>query len=384
MKRSLAAALLAPVLAAPPVEPAPPGPSFDDLARRAATAREGNRVDEAITLYHRAVGLRPRWDEGWWYLGTLLYEKDRFAEAREPLRRFLALKPDAGPGWAIRGLCDFRVADYAAAVQHIEKGLQLGLSTNDELQRVTRYHQALLQLKAGQFELAVTPLTLLARAEPETAKLVDAIGLLLLRMPLLPSEIPESRRELVRRAGHAGYSSLARKGDEAAAAFAALVEAYPKEPDVHYAYGVFLLPNDGDKALAELRRELEINPKNVYAHLEIAFELLRRSDNAGARPAAEEGVRLAPGLFAAHNALGRALGELGELDRGVVELEEAVRLAPDSPQMYFSLARAYAKAGRPDDAAQARAKFAELERKRRERRSQEPPGPPPSSVGGVR
>jgi cytochrome c-type biogenesis protein CcmH/NrfG len=68
----------------------------------------------------------------------------------------------------------------------------------------------------------------------------------------------------------------------------------------------------------------------------------------------------------------------------VAELEEAVRLAPDSPQMYFSLARAYAKAGRPDDAAQARAKFAELERKRRERRSQEPPGPPPSSVGGVR
>ena len=50
------------------------------------------------------------------------------------------------------------------------------------------------------------------------------------------------------------------------------------------------------------------------------------------------------------------------------ELETAATLAPDSPEMFFSLARAYAKAGRKEDADRARATFAELDKKRREQR----------------
>jgi len=84
----------------------------------------------------------------------------------------------------------------------------------------------------------------------------------------------------------------------------------------------------------------------------------------------EQAVALAPGLFAAHNALGRALVELGEMERGTSELEAAVRLAPDSPEMHYSLVRAYTKAGRADDAARERATFTELERKRRVQRGE--------------
>ena len=40
--------------------------------------------------------------------------------------------------------------------------------------------------------------------------------------------------------------------------------------------------------------------------------------------------------------------------------------------MHFALGRAYARAGRTDDAARARATFAELERQRRERRTRDP------------
>jgi tetratricopeptide (TPR) repeat protein len=345
-------------------------PSFADVSRRAASAREGNRLPDAIRLYRQGVKLRPRWDEGWWYLATLLYETDRHADAREAFRNFLALKPDAGPAWALRGLCDFRVADYEGAFAHIEKGLQLGIGGNADLLRVARYHQALLLVRAGQFELATQPLTLLARNEAESTGLTDAIGLMLLRMPLLPADVPEAKRDLVRRAGRAGYLHLARRGEEAGQAFADLVAAFPTEPWVHYAYGVSLLASDVPKGLAELRRETELQPGAVYAHLEIAFELLRQGDNEGAKAAGEQAVALAPGLFAAHNALGRALVELGEMERGTSELEAAVRLAPDSPEMHYSLVRAYTKAGRADDAARERATFTELERKRRVQRGE--------------
>ena len=361
--------LLAWLLIVAPSATATRAPSFADVSRRAAAAREANRLPEAIRLYRQGVKLRPRWDEGWWYLATLLYDGDKYADAREAFRRFLALKPDAGPAWALRGLCDFRVGDYADALEHIEKGLQLGIGGADIL-RVARYHEALLLVRAGQFELATHPLTLLARGEAESADLVDAIGLMMLRMPLFPADVPEAKRDLVRRAGRAGYLHLGRKGEEAAKAFSDLVAAFPAEPWVHYAYGVSLLSSDTARGLAELRRETEIQPEAVYPHLEIAFELLRQADNEGAKAAGERAVALAPGLFAAHNALGRALVELGEIERGTAELEAAARLAPDSPEMHYSLVRAYTRAGRTDDAARERAIFTELERKRRAQRGE--------------
>jgi predicted Zn-dependent protease len=80
-----------------------------------------------------------------------------------------------------------------------------------------------------------------------------------------------------------------------------------------------------------------------------------------ARPYAENAVQLQPDFFAAHNALGRVLLELGETDRSIAELETAARLAPNSVQTYFSLARAYQRAGRSDDVKRARDTFMKLE-----------------------
>jgi tetratricopeptide (TPR) repeat protein len=356
--------------AAPLCLSAAPSRSFEDLSRQAARAREANRLSEAIGLYRAGVELRPAWDEGWWYLATILYETDRYADAREAFARFLELKPEAGPAWVLRGLCEFNVGDHGSALEHIGQGLQLGVGDNAEILRVARYHQALLLVRAGQFELALQPLTLLARAEPESAGLVEAVGLMMLRMPMLPADVPAAKRALVRQAGRAGFLHLARRGEDAGKAFADLVAAFPREPWVHYAHGVFLLGSEPERGLAALRRETEVQPEAVYPHLEIAFELLRRGDHEGAKASAERAVALAPGLFAARNALGRALTELGDLDRAVAELESAVRLAPDSPEMHYSLARAYAKAGRKEDAERERAVFTELERKRRAQRGE--------------
>jgi predicted Zn-dependent protease len=115
-------------------------------------------------------------------------------------------------------------------------------------------------------------------------------------------------------------------------------------------------------AVEEFRRELRSSPNHYHAMLQIAFEQLKQGQYAEALALAQRAVELAPNLFAARNCLGRALLELGEVDRAVEELEIAARLAPDSPETFFSLARAYAKKGRAEDAARARATFLKLER----------------------
>lgn len=368
----LAALALLPLLLGSPV-PGAQAPStlgeaegFESLSRQAAAAREADRLDEAVDRYRQAVELRPEWDEGWWYLGSLHYQANRYADAVDALARFLELKPRTPAGWALRGLCEFEEGELEPAIEHLSKALDLDIAFNEELKRVTRLQLGRAMIKTGQFEQAVAPLSLVAQTTPEGPLLLETFGLLLLRMPLLASEIPEERRELVRQAGRAAYLHMALRYEEAGRAFAELVARYPDETWVHYAHGVFLLRDDAPRAILSFRRAVEVDRGNVMALLELAFALLTQNRPAEAREAAERAVAFAPRLFAGHNALGRALLELGETERAVAELEEAVQLAPELPEGYFALARAYDRAGRTDEAARTRETFREIERRRRE------------------
>jgi tetratricopeptide (TPR) repeat protein len=358
----LLALLTLPAVGAPVRAAAPE--TFESAARRAQVARDAARDDEAIGAYQTALALRPDWDEGWWYLGTLLYQSGRREDADAAFARFLEQKPQAGAGWVLRGFCAFETGDHKAAADRLHRGLGLGLGGNAELDALARLRLALSLVKTYDFELALQPLTLLARSSPQKPEVVSALGLALLRMALLPSEIPAQRLDLVRKTGRAGVFHLADRGSEADAAYAELVAAYPDEPWIHYAQGVFLLRTDSERAMAAFKRELQINPGNVLACLDIAFELLKLQRNDEARTVAQRAVELSPTLFATHVALGRALVETGELERGIRELEVAALRAPESPEVHFALARAYARAGREEDAARERAAFARLEQER--------------------
>jgi predicted Zn-dependent protease len=240
-----------------------------------------------------------------------------------------------------------------------------------------RYHAAILLTHAGEFEAANQILTELAADATDTPQVIDAFGLNVLRMPMLPSELPGPGREPVLLAGRAGYAMAARHVDAARMALDELVTRYPKTPHAHYARGVFFLTEDSERALEEFQRELAISPSHVPARLQIAFEHLKRSDAAHAWPAAAEAAKLAPDYFAARLALGQVLLEMNDIPRAIPELEKAARLAPGSPQAHFMLARAYTRAGRDTDAARARAEFTRLDQIVRAMRQGQ------QSVGGI-
>jgi len=338
--------------------------TFEAAAGRARAAREASRDAEALAAYQSAVAMRPDWDEGLWYLGTLLYQSGRREDADAALARFLQLKPQAGAGWVLRGFCAFETRDFKAAVERLDRGLRLGLGGNAELDTLARLRLAQALVKTYQFEAALPPLIVLARSTPEDPEVRNTVGLALLRMALLPSETPPERRDLVLKTGRAGAYHLGERGGDAEQAYAELVAAYPDEPWVHYAQGAFLLRTDSERAVAALKGELRINPRNVLACLDIAFELLKLQRNEEARTVAERAVELSPTLFATHVALGRALVETGEVDRGVRERELAAGRAPQSPEVPFALAPADARAGREQDAARERGEFARLDRER--------------------
>ena len=233
---------------------------FEQAVKLGDEARSAGRLDEAIEPYTKALRLRPKWPEGWWYLGAISYEKDLYAQAREAFSNLVALEPKRGPAWGMLGLCEFQARDYERAVISLQRGRTLGLGGNQELESVIRYHTALLYIRFEQFEVAYEILTEFLRIGNDGQKIVEAFGLAMLRMPFLPSEIPPDKREQVLIAGQAGLYMGARRLDQARKAFDTLLARYPDAPNVHYAFGVFLMNQDADAALKEFRRELEISP----------------------------------------------------------------------------------------------------------------------------
>jgi tetratricopeptide (TPR) repeat protein len=353
-----------------------PDAEFERVVKLADEARSAERFDEAISLYGKALNIRPKWPEGWWYIGAIFYQRDVYPQARDAFQNLVALEPERGPAWAMLGLCQFQTGEYEQAAVALERARSLGVNDNSELASVVRYHTALLYIRYEYFENAFDVLNEFVRFGHESPKIVEAFGLTLLRMPFLPKEIPPAQREKLLLAGQAGYNMAARRLDQSRAAFDTLLARYPNDPNVHYAFGVYMLPQDADAALKEFKRELEISPNHYPSMLQMAFEYLKRDQFNDALPLAEKAVQLAPKLYAARNVLGRVLLELGQVDRSIKELEAGVKLGPSSPEMHFALARAYSRAGRKEEAARERETFKKLQDEYNQKRQLDKSGKP--------
>jgi tetratricopeptide (TPR) repeat protein len=350
---------------------------FAALVKQAAAAREANELDKVVTLYKQALALKPDWTEGWWSLGTACYDLDRYQEANDAFRRVLAKDDSDGITWVFKGLTSFKLKRYDEALSELLQARRRGVTSSREISEAARYHTALLLIRNEDYEQAQAVLSDFGLEGNDSPRIIEALGLATLRMPLLPDDVPGTRRELVMLAGRAQYFTAARLMQASQNAFETLVSRYPDTPNVHYAYGVMLSGEQPDQAIERFKRELRVSPTHVLAKIQIAFAYIKRSEFAEAKPWAEQAVQEAPTQFVAHNALGQVLLNLGDVEGAVRALEAAVKLAPDSPAMHFALARAYRAAKRTADADREQAEFTRLDRLVRQQRTGE------NSVGGM-
>lgn len=340
------------------------GPRPAAIAGQAEAARDAGRTEEAIRLYRRGVAASPKWPEGWWNLGTLLYDRNAWTEAKAAFARFVVLEPKGAPGWAFEGLCEFETHDYGHSLEHLQMGLRLGIPDGEPLAKVARYHAALILTLDKQFESALQFFSQLAVQGTGDRQTVLATGIAGLRMAVLPDQLAADKRELAYETGRAIREGSARHDEQARREFADLIARYPTQAELHDLMGRALIANDPDGALSQWKKELAVSPGHVPARLEIAFEYIKRGQPEAGLPFARDAAKLAPELFAAHNALGQILIRMDDVQGGVRELERARDLAPASPETRVVLASAYTKAGRAADAARERAEFLRLKKER--------------------
>jgi tetratricopeptide (TPR) repeat protein len=335
--------------------------SFADLSARAEASRDANRLREAASLYRKAVSLRPSWKDGWWSLGTVLYDSDSYLQAAEAFRRLLAIDPSNGTAHLMLALCEYELGRDAAAMKDIQSAKRLGIKKDEQLEHVLLYHEALLLLRKGEYENSLVPLGGLVKQGVRSDELVAGLGMAVLR--IRPQDILESgpqADQAVRRAGWSEQQSLAKDLGQAREGYASLVREFSVVPNVHYAYGCFLLSiQETEEAIAEFKSELQRDPQHIPAQMQIAATYYRTDSSAGI-PYAQAVVKLKPKYPFGHYLLGLLCFDSGNLTQALPELEAAARLVPTEAQFQFALGNAYARAGRREEAARARAQFRRL------------------------
>src|SRR5579884_2394243 len=78
---------------------------FDKLSRNATAVLETDPA-QAVSLYKKALTLKPKWGEGWFYLGGALYRQKRYQEAIDAFQKGIPLSSDTGVAWAFIGLSE--------------------------------------------------------------------------------------------------------------------------------------------------------------------------------------------------------------------------------------------------------------------------------------
>ena len=344
--------------------------SFEDLAEKAKSASEQNRLDEAALLYRKALALKPTWQDGWWSLGTLEYDRDQYAKAAQAFAKLIALNPRHGTAHAMLGLCQFELGSDAPALKNLLAADRLGISKDEQLRKVALYHLGVLQLRTRKFNAAKETLQELAKDGVRTKELSTALGeaALLMRPQEAPAEGTDGFN-VVQRSGEAELALATKDFDRAKQIYRDLANEFPNYPNLHLAYGRLLLDtHDTEAAVAEFHKELQRDPKNLNALLEIAAVRYQVDSQDGLKYA-EQAVKLAPHQPFAHYLLGLLLLDTGNVARAIVELERARQGLPREAGVYFALGNAYAKAGRRKEAAEARETFTRLKQQ-----SQDSPG----------
>jgi tetratricopeptide (TPR) repeat protein len=164
-----------------------------------------------------------------------------------------------------------------------------------------------------------------------------------------PKSIPAMRLD-------AEANELQGKWDEAEKDYRKILAENPNYPGIHFLLARILLskPNPGpdfkEEAKKELQQELEIDPSNAGAEY-ILGELARQTgDLDSAIQHFSKATKLDATFADAYLGLGSSLLTEKNYVEAIPPLEKAVKLQPENPAGHYSLATAYARSGRKEDA----------------------------------
>jgi Tfp pilus assembly protein PilF len=154
----------------------------------------------------------------------------------------------------------------------------------------------------------------------------------------------------------ADTNEMAGKWEEAEKDYGKILEKNSRYPGIHFRLARLLLskpnpaPDFAEQAKKELNQELEIDPSNAGAEY-VLGELARHAqDLSEAEERFSKAIKLDPKFGEAYLGLGMTLLAEKKYPEAVSPLEVAVKAQPGNPAAHYSLATAYSRTGRKEEA----------------------------------
>lgn len=147
-----------------------------------------------------------------------------------------------------------------------------------------------------------------------------------------------------------------RNGDLAGAkaAYEAVLEAEPDNPDAHHLIGMIAYQTgNAEAAIEHIQRAIAAQPDNPHFHLNFGEALRANGQVDGAMAAYRRSVALDHSMFEAHTNLGLLAFENSYIGEGIESLRHAVALQPENPGAQSNLGIALRQIGDFDAALAA-------------------------------
>jgi tetratricopeptide (TPR) repeat protein len=154
----------------------------------------------------------------------------------------------------------------------------------------------------------------------------------------------------------ADASEVQGKWDAAEKDYRNILKQNPQYPGIHFRLARLLLskpnpaPDFAEQAKKELQEELAIDPSNAGAEYVLGELARQATDLPEAVKHFSKATQLEPNFADAYLGLGMSLLAQKNYPDAVAPLEKAVKLQPANPAGHYSLATAYARTGRKEDA----------------------------------
>jgi tetratricopeptide (TPR) repeat protein len=170
----------------------------------------------------------------------------------------------------------------------------------------------------------------------------ESIALVRQALPLGPRE-PDVHNNMGAMLFEQGKRSGFRPGqlDEATSHLKIAVQLDPRHVEAHFNLAIALIAaHQPEQAIGHLNSVLELNPSRADAHFELGNLLVQRNELQLATGHFGEAVRLRSRYVEALHNLGATLLMMGHVDEAIAYFNEVIRLKPDSPKTRANLERA--------------------------------------------
>jgi tetratricopeptide (TPR) repeat protein len=330
--------------------------SPQELVQDAIQKQQSGDLEGAVTEYREFLKLHPEATAIHSNLGAALVGLGRFEEAIPEYRIALKQSPALESARLNLALAYYKMGRISEATKELEK-VHAKVSANQQASLLL----ADCYMRMGQDKDVIRILEPVEKEHPEDLGVAYLLGTALIRDKqveegqILVDRIlrngDSAEAHLMLGTAKMGVSDFAGARDE----FAKAVVLNPKLPEVHVLYAqALMLTGDSDLSVKEYKAELEVDPYNFEANLQLGAMARQEQNLKEAHKYFDRALETRPGDPGVRYQMALIALDEGKPEESRRILEELVKESPQFTEAHVSLSLVYYRLKRPEDGKRER------------------------------